>query len=295
VDVLNPSQIAEFNRNGCLLGERIISDSEIDELRSELDRVIRKGQEKEGFAPDEPKPVLISNLSGRADSPVWQIVNIWQTSPAFERLIFNPQLSRGVSQLTGESDLQIWHDQIQYKPAHHGGVNNWHQDAPYWPILRPLEDPGMPITAWVALDDVDEDNGCMWMVPGSHRWGNHIKYLEGNPLDRFHEMGNDFTPPADAQVREVKRVPWPVKKGAVSFHHSLTWHGSGKNISDRPRRAIAIHMITGRATFFAAGNHVMKKFIALGDGESMTRADPRYFPHLCRRGEPVLAREMTHA
>lgn len=39
----------------------------------------------------------------------------------------------------------------------------WHQDAPYWPIVAPMTE----VTAWVALDDADEDNGCMSMVPGS--------------------------------------------------------------------------------------------------------------------------------
>ena len=97
--MVNQSQISEFQRNGCLLGDRIIGDTEVDELRGELDRVIRRGQEQDGFAPDEAKPVLISHLSGRADSPVWQIVNIWQASPTFERLIFHPQLARAVSQL----------------------------------------------------------------------------------------------------------------------------------------------------------------------------------------------------
>ena len=74
-------------------------------------------------------------------------------------------------------DIQIWHDQIQYKPPHHGGINNWHQDAPYWPVLKPET----PVTAWIALDDVDESNGCMWMVPGSHKWGNNIEMLQKNP------------------------------------------------------------------------------------------------------------------
>jgi ectoine hydroxylase-related dioxygenase (phytanoyl-CoA dioxygenase family) len=42
-------------------------------------------------------------------------------------------------------------------------------------------------------------------------------------------------------------MPWPVRKGEVSFHHSMTWHGSHENRSDRPRRAIALHFMTGDA------------------------------------------------
>ena len=67
--------------------------------------------------------------------------------------------------MTGADDLMVWHDQIQYKPPGYGGVTSWHQDAPLWPIIRPMT----PVSAWIALDDAEEENGCMWMVPGSHR------------------------------------------------------------------------------------------------------------------------------
>jgi hypothetical protein len=66
----------------------------------------------------------------------------------------------------------------------------------------------------------------------------------------------------------------------------MTWHGSHKNDSDRPRRAIAIHVMTGDAVFVASGQHPMKKFITLADGESMTSAG-EHFPHICRDGQPV--------
>src|SRR5438034_383879 len=207
--MLSNEQIAEFTRNGCLIGPEVISQPEVQELRDELDRVIAKGQT--GFAPGEPQPVMISNMSKDKEQAVWQIVNIWEASPAFERLLYNSQITKAISQLTAKPDIYVWHDQIQYKPAKHGGVNNWHQDAPYWPVLKPAT----PVTAWVALDDVDESNGCMWMVPGSHKWGNHIKYLEQNPLEKFHELGKDFVPPLDAEVKAVRRTPWPVKMGHV--------------------------------------------------------------------------------
>jgi ectoine hydroxylase-related dioxygenase (phytanoyl-CoA dioxygenase family) len=277
--MLSEQQVKEFDRNGCLIGGKVISDDEVQELRDELDRVIAKGQS--GFAEGEARPVLISNLSGKADAPVWQIVNIWEASPAFERLLYTKPVIEAISQLTHQPDIQIWPDQIQFKPPTHGGVNNWHQDAPYWPVLAPET----PVTAWIALDEVDESNGCMWMVPGSHKWGNHIKFLESHPTETYPHL-KDFTPPANAEINQVKAIPWPVRKGEVSFHHSMTWHGSGKNVSDRPRRAIALHFMTGEARFVANGQHVMKKFITLKDGEPMSMAG-NHFPQLARGGKAM--------
>jgi phytanoyl-CoA hydroxylase len=279
--MLSDKQVQEFERNGCLIGGKVISDEDVEELRAELDRVIAAHQAG-GFSDDQPKPVMVGNLGGKADSVVWQVVNIWEASPAFERLLYNRAVVEALHQLTREQDLQVWHDQIQFKPPKHGGINNWHQDAPYWPIIKPET----PVTAWIALDDGDESNGCMWMVPGSHKWGNHIKMLETNPHEKFFEVGNDFTPPADAPVKSVQRIAWPVRKGEVSFHHSMTWHGSHKNNSDRPRRAIAIHVMTGKAIFVAGGQHPMKKFVQVADGESMSKAG-EHFPHICKGGKPV--------
>jgi ectoine hydroxylase-related dioxygenase (phytanoyl-CoA dioxygenase family) len=96
-----------------------------------------------------------------ARAPVWQIVNIWEVSPAFERLIHHPFIVKAISQLTGFGDLQVWHDQVQYKPANVGGATAWHQDAPLWPSIEP----DTSVSAWLPFLDATEENGCMWMVP----------------------------------------------------------------------------------------------------------------------------------
>jgi ectoine hydroxylase-related dioxygenase (phytanoyl-CoA dioxygenase family) len=278
--MLSPTQVTEFDRNGYLNGGRVLDDAEVDELRAELDRIIARG--KTGFASGEPKPVRIVDLSAGKGGEVWQIVNIWEASPAYERLLYLKPVVEAISRLAHHPDIQIWHDQIQYKPAHHGGINNWHQDAPYWPVIRP----STPVTAWIALDDVDESNGCMWMVPGSHKWGNNIDLLQNNAHERFFEIGQGFAPPPGAEIDHVSVVPWSVRKGEVSFHHSMTWHGSHENRSDRPRRAIALHFMTGDARFVASGSHPMKQFIKLADGAAMANAG-EHFPQLVRGGIAV--------
>src|SRR5690242_18495918 len=120
--MLSEQQAKEFQRNGCLVADRVIDDAEVEELRHELDRVIARGPD--GFAPGEPKPVQIANLSRDKAQAVWQIVDIWEASPAFERLLYHPLVTTAISQLTGSRTVQVWHDQIQYKPPKHGGINN---------------------------------------------------------------------------------------------------------------------------------------------------------------------------
>jgi phytanoyl-CoA hydroxylase len=246
--MLTNDQVATYQKNGYLLGPQVLSDAEVDELRTELDRVIRD-RDKGGS-----QPVLLRDISRDPAQQLWQIVNISDASAAFRRLVHHPIISGEVAQLTGAREVRLWHDQVQYKVAGRGAVNMWHQDWPYWGIL----DAPHQVTAWVALDDVDPGNGCMSMVPGSHLWGKQIDFL--HKLPAFDAMPDRFA------EHELTVRTCPVRKGQVHYHHALTWHGSPANTSNRPRRAIALHFMTEQTRYVAAGNHVMKPFVTVPDG-----------------------------
>lgn len=250
---LTQEQIEQYKTKGYVLGGVVLDEGEVEALRSEMDRVIRDQDHL------LKKPIWIINLTGKAEAPVWQIVNICDASDEFMKLVNNPQIVEMAARLSEATELRLWHDQIQYKPAQTGGVNMWHQDSPYWPNLTPKE---AQITAWVALDDVDESNGCMSMVPGSQTWGDQIEYIHKNISD-FHQLPETFNGQA------LHAVTCPVKKGGVHFHHPLTWHGSQANVSGRPRRAIALHYLTQNSCYTGKGDHPMKQFIKTGVGEKI--------------------------
>ena len=264
--MLTEAQVQQFKMDGYLKGGRVLGDDEVGVLQEEIARVIRD------VGTGRRQPVRLANLTGDAAHPVWQIVNIWEASDPFHALIHNQQIGEEMAQLTGAQRLRIWHDQIQYKPAEQGGVNMWHQDAPLWPILAPMTE----ATAWVALDDVDESNGCMRMVPGSHRWGNAIDFLQGLP--NFEAM------PAAWQGHTVEVRSCPVRSGEVHYHHALAWHGSPANTSGRHRRAIALHYMTEETRYVASGDHLMKRFVEVADGEVLQGA---HFPLVWERAQAI--------
>jgi ectoine hydroxylase-related dioxygenase (phytanoyl-CoA dioxygenase family) len=260
--MLTEAQVQQFQRDGYVKGGCVLGDNAVGVLQEEVARVIRD-IDKGGR-----QPVRLANLTDDPAHPVWQIVNIWEASDAFQALIHHPRIGEEMAQLTGAQRLRIWHDQIQYKPAAQGGVNMWHQDAPLWPILAPMTE----VTAWVALDDVDEGNGCMRMVPGSHRWGNAIDFLHSLPS--FEAM------PTTWREHTVEVRSCPVRKGEVHFHHALAWHGSPANRSERERRAIALHYMTEETRYVAGGEHLMKRFVEVADGEVLQGA---HFPLVWER------------
>ena len=202
--MLSGANIRSFEERGFVTGGRVLEADAVDELRAELARV-----SAERDAGDGAKPVLDRDI-GQERAPVQQVVNIWQASPAFRRLLEHPRIVAEAVQLTRARELRVWHDQIQYKPPRTGGTTHWHQDAPAWPVITP----DVQVTAWVALDDVDLDNGCMWMVPGSHRWGTVSLPDPGEEL------------PATHGGHAVQAEPRPVRAGHVHYHHCLTWHAS---------------------------------------------------------------------
>lgn len=259
---LTDAQVHEFNEKGFLKVGRLLDDETVERLRADLDLVM---------AGKSPKPpVLNRNLlsgkteyeGGKAGETVVQIVNIWQASEAFYRHACHPAITGMTAQLCRTDTLRVWHDQVQYKPPEHGGPTGWHQDHPAWPTIQPPD----LISAWVALDDATVENGCMWMVPGSHRWGNQQKWLRSGP--DFQPEHRDVTLlPADASL---KAVPLEVMKGECAFHHCLTWHGSPHNRSQRPRRAIAVHYMPGHIRHEPVGRHVMDQFVTVPKGEVLS-------------------------
>ena len=130
-----------------------------------------------------------------------------------------------------DGPVRFWHDQIFYKPAHHGGVVIWHQDYSYWTRTTPMAH----ISCWIGLDDSTRENGCLHYVPGSHHWPLLPRASFANRMDAI----LDYLTPA--QREEFKPVPIELKAGECSFHHPMMVHGSYANSTPRPRRAVVLN------------------------------------------------------
>lgn len=163
-------------------------------------------------------------------------------SHAIRTLINYPALGAWATEVAGARAVQIWWVQLLYKPPVAPGTApktnvGIHQDWTYW--RRTWADGSELFTAWVALSNVTADAGPMKFVRGSHRWGELAE-------------SDFFEQDLDTQVAKIRastshqwqEVAALLAPGGVSIHDKLTWHGSGPNTSDGPRRSFAIHMRT---------------------------------------------------
>jgi phytanoyl-CoA hydroxylase len=148
--------------------------------------------------------------------------------PVFRRLATDPRLVRLVEAIIGP-EVTVYFSQIFFKAPEGGGPKPVHQDNFYF---GPRDVDEM-VTAWVALDDATAENGCLYFGEGTNR-GPVIPHI-APPGEPF----NLLIPDDIAKRQEM--TPAPVPKGGVSFHHGSTYHQSGRNLSNRWRRAVAFH------------------------------------------------------
>jgi len=227
--ILSDEQVSFFHENGYLSGIKILDEDQVEVLNNELAQVMD---------PQHPGNHLFhefhSNESTDPAHILFHALGAWRITKGFHDVLWNPAFVVTASQLLGNKAVRFWHDQLFCKPAKHGGVVAWHQDYSYWTRTSPMQH----LTCWVGLDDADKENGCLYYVPGSHRWG----LLDKPELAGEMEGIMDYL--TIDQKKEFKPIPIELKKGYGTFHHPLMVHGSYQNKTERSRRAFVLNVFT---------------------------------------------------
>ena len=272
--MLTDEQIQSFRENGYLNYGPVLTPEELQGLREALARC------KAGDSPQAAEANRNASWAQEQGFVVTQIVNIWQAENAFYHHLFHDRIVKMAAQLIGDDTIRVWHDQMQEKPALHGGPTIWHQDHPYWPIIQPAD----LVSAWVALEDATPENGCMSFVRGSHKWGPINGGTIGSITDGEKNLwGPDFKPEWLPEGTQVEVVEAPVVAGGVAFHHCLTWHGAPVNKSPRNRPAIAVHYMPGWTRYEKepGKDHLVEHHITVEEGEIL-KGD--HFPTVMENG-----------
>lgn len=146
---------------------------------------------------------------------------------AFMRAARNPEILDMVEQILGP-DLVLWITRVLCKPAVRGREVPWHQDGEYWP-MRPLA----TCSAWIALDPVTTENGCMRFIPGSHRNQGTLRHHVTDRQDVVLNLELDRD-----QFDESRAVNVELEPGQLSLHDVRLVHGSLANNSGQRRAAL---------------------------------------------------------
>ncbi|MCM2997733.1 phytanoyl-CoA dioxygenase family protein [Paenibacillus cellulositrophicus] len=215
--MISREDVEFYNENGYLLVRGVFSTEEVKDMQYAVERTIAKAAaakqdvnhtwQGDYIPQDELKKLVLKGFH-----------DLQFHDACFTRAVAHPRMTGVLTQLIGPN-VQLHHTKMLVKPPEQGAAFPMHQDYPYFP-----HDRHTMLAASVHLDDADMENGCLCVVPGSHKQG---------PLPH---VGRYYLDHRDYPVS--MGTPCPASAGDVLFFNYLTIHGSDRNKSSRPRRNV---------------------------------------------------------
>jgi phytanoyl-CoA hydroxylase len=215
---LTTAQVEAYKDDGYLVVEDVLNSDVMAQLGSITDAFVDRARAAGGsddvFDFEPPSKSGEQHLR-RVKSPERQ-------AAVYAGVMQSDAVLDCVSDLIG-GDVRFWSGKLNLKRPLGGQAVEWHQDWAFGPATN--DD---LLTVGIALDDATTENGCLLMIPGSHR---------GPVLDHWRDekFAGAVT---DEAFDSAAAVPVEVKCGGVSIHHIRTLHASAPNRSDRQRRLL---------------------------------------------------------
>tara|TARA_B100001564_G_scaffold327684_1_gene310832 strand:+ start:42 stop:869 length:828 start_codon:yes stop_codon:yes gene_type:complete len=209
---LTSDQLKDYKNKGYISPVDALTSSEAKEIRDEIEKI------------EKDWPGALQGINRNY---------IHLISPKFNKVCLNNNILDAVESIIGKNIL-ICGTTLFIKDPNEKGFVSFHQDAKYIGL-----EPHNWVTVWLAVTDANEKNGCMRMLPGSHKENlkaHDQKFDENNLLTR----GQTIT-----DVPLDKTEPVTLKAGQISLHHPTIVHGSGLNQSDDRRIGFVIQSYIG--------------------------------------------------
>ena len=209
---LSDHQVSQFHEQGFLAGLRVWDDRVVEQAQSHF-RQVTADLESHGLTHND--------VNG------W-----WALNRTYWNLCAIPEILDCLEDLLG-ADLFIFGGQYFLKNPGDGTTVPWHQDIQYWSLTRGT----LTVSAWIALWDTDASNGCMQVIPGSHK-----TLLEHGAGTRSTDVLDLAVRPEDIDDRQA--VDINLRAGEMSIHADALVHGSHANDSDRMRCGMTMRIGT---------------------------------------------------
>lgn len=237
--MLSDAQASEFDRNGYVVIDDVLTPEAVERLREAVAAPeVRAGLEARSNAE---KGVHLFDLTAKDD--------------IFKSLARDPRLVERVGDLLGPN-LHLHHSKLATKPPKKdAGIFPWHQDFNSFPHTNTDL-----LAINVLLDDATPANGCMYMVPGSHKLG---------LLPHDSSSGQLLTEYLWELPGSIQKVA--PRAGGISLHHCLTAHYSPNNLSGRDRRSLIFQYRAADAIQLTEGIFSDTGFLVRGEDPGTIR------------------------
>jgi len=248
---LTPDECERLDRNGYVVRARAFSRAEVVDIASACEALVSRlvrdrelRRYKAGsyvFAPDFERATMIK---WEGDTNVVHGIEPFAHLDDTLRVwAHDPRFIEPMQTFVGDPHPALFTEKLNLKRPAVGGVNPLHQDYPYW--LDTAQAPERVATAMLFLDDATLENGCLEVVPGSHRSG---RWRNRTDSDSFGANEIDAT-----AYPGIETVPLPLEAGSMVMFGSFLVHRSAPNRSSRQRRALLFsYQPAGHRTMFDA-------------------------------------------
>jgi ectoine hydroxylase-related dioxygenase (phytanoyl-CoA dioxygenase family) len=230
--LLSREQVEDYRDKGYLLyRNQLLSDKELDELAAIYD-------EHQAARPDK--------RGDEFDTPHFEDERLMP-------FLLAPPILDLVECVLGPSFL-LWSSHFICKEPRVGRATPWHRDADYWSGRADRYD--QIVTVWLALDDVDRDNGCMQVIPRSHL----MTDFGYRPVDRDTNTFSSEIVDLDTSTA----VAFELRRGQCSLHDARMAHGAEPNSSPRRRLGYTMRYISTETTLVPERNVGHRTWVARG-------------------------------
>ena len=278
--MLSKTQITQYQNNGYLVLEEAITKAEIESLKAAALQIVDEfdinrhravfttsdrdsGRDDYFFDSAENVHCFLEEgalgSDGELLKPPRLAINkighaMHDLNPVFREFCRLPLFGQVLRDIGYRAPL-LWQTMYIFKQPHIGGEVRWHQDGSYL-----ISDPATVTGIWVAIEDANRNNGCLWVQPGGHR----------SPLREIYQV--DWTK-HEGVLTDVDKTPWPtadeaiaveVPAGSVVIFHDHMPHYSSRNRSDFSRHAFTLH-VAEKTSRWSGSNWLQRR--SLGDFE----------------------------
>lgn len=235
---LTPEQVEHFNREGYVSGIDVFTPDEADEIREYFDWLL-----DEVVNADDARNSYSINTYHLVCEPLYD-------------LVVNERIVSLITDIVGREAV-CWGSHLFAKLPGDPKAVPFHQDGIYWPLT-----PSKSVTVWLAIDDVDVDNGAMQFVPGTHDMGS-LEHRQFD-LDGTRVLGREV---ADIEQFGDRRFTNELKAGQCSLHSDMLLHGSAPNTSDRRRAGMTLRYAAADVRLIDGYEFWKKPAVHVADGD----------------------------
>jgi len=230
------ADLSQFGRDGFVIVRGMAGRDLCERMKALARRHLAAGTQPLEYEAQVKYPGAPASLEAPGGKTVRRLLQACARDSLYRDWATSPQVAGRLHQLLGDQvELsQSHHNCIMTKNPAFSSATGWHQDIRYWLFERPEL-----VSVWLALGTEHEENGCLWLVPGSHRMAFGPKqHDESLFLRKDHEQNRSIL---------GKKIAAELDEGDVLFFHCRTLHAAGRNRTDLTKYAAVF-------TYHAADN-----------------------------------------